>query len=158
MRILTKETIRQNICTNLKSLRKSKGLNQSDIAKLINVSRSSYQKYEFLDGNGQPSLLVLAELADFYNTTIDQLVGRTPCEDKTLETIKRNMAILRIREGFSAEEAAQKLNISTGEYLQYENSFIAIPADILCRITDLYGISMDELFGKTKIWRYITET
>lgn len=58
----------------LKSLREDKDLKQSDVAKLLNVSQVSYGRYEL--GLSEPSIDSLIKLADFYNVSLDYLVGR----------------------------------------------------------------------------------
>ncbi|MDU4787688.1 MAG: helix-turn-helix transcriptional regulator [Clostridium sp.] len=68
---------------NFKILRTEKGLRQEDIAKLLNVSRQAYSYWE--TGERNPDVEVLIALADYYNVTIDYLVGRSQ--------IKTNYAI-----------------------------------------------------------------
>ena len=59
----------------LKILRKEKNLLQKDIAKEINVGRSTYVKYE--NGDSEPSLRILVELANFFNVSTDYLLEKT---------------------------------------------------------------------------------
>ncbi len=54
-------------------LRKNAGLTQKDICKIINVSRSTYNGYE-LD-KFEPNIETLKKLADFYNISVDYLIG-----------------------------------------------------------------------------------
>lgn len=60
----------------LKSLRKSKGVTQEELAQAIGVERSSIGKYE---GSKpvMPSQEIVAALADFFNVSIDYLMDRT---------------------------------------------------------------------------------
>ena len=59
----------------LKSLRLSKNLKQSDMAKIINLSTRGYQSYETNDR--KPSYDNLILISDYFNVSIDYLVGRT---------------------------------------------------------------------------------
>lgn len=59
----------------LRELRTLKGLNQSDIADLLKVERSTYGKYE--TGDSSPDYGKLVQLANFFNVNIDYLLGRT---------------------------------------------------------------------------------
>lgn len=59
----------------LKRLRKSKSLTQVQMAKEFNLSERQYQNYEI--GVSKPSYDVLLLLADFFNVSIDYLVGRS---------------------------------------------------------------------------------
>ena len=76
-----------NINEKLKLLRQSKNLTQSEAAKLLNVSLSSYQKYERDKNNITPSLEALVKLADFYHVTTDYLLGREIEESKNIDRI-----------------------------------------------------------------------
>ena len=68
----------------LKSLRQAKGFTQSDAAKELGVSLSSYQKYERDKNCITPSLEVLERMADFYHVTVDYLLGRVPEDEIAL--------------------------------------------------------------------------
>lgn len=58
----------------LRELRLARKMLQRDVAKLLNVSRSSYSLYEI--EKIMPPIDALATLADFYGVTIDYLLGR----------------------------------------------------------------------------------
>jgi transcriptional regulator with XRE-family HTH domain len=59
---------------NLVFLREKKGILQKDIAKEIGVSLHTYQRYEYAER--EPQMSVLIALADFYDISLDELVGR----------------------------------------------------------------------------------
>lgn len=59
----------------LKDLREDKDLLQKDIAKILNTSQQHYSRYEL--GIIEVPTKHLNLLADFYNTSIDYIVGRT---------------------------------------------------------------------------------
>lgn len=71
----------------LKSLRQAKNLTQAEAAAQLDVSLSSYQKYEREKNCVIPSLDVLLRLADFYGVTTDYLLGRATGEPDTLDTL-----------------------------------------------------------------------
>lgn len=58
----------------LKTLRKSKGMTQKEIANELNISDRTYGHYE--TGKREPSIDTLIEIAKYYNISIDVLVGR----------------------------------------------------------------------------------
>lgn len=58
---------------NLKQLRNEKGLTQQDLANALNINRMKYNHYEL--GNSEPNIKTLIKLADFYHTTIDEIIG-----------------------------------------------------------------------------------
>lgn len=59
----------------IRDLREDRNLQQKDIAKYLNVHQTTYSSYE----NGKLNLPISAldKLADFYNTSMDYLMGRT---------------------------------------------------------------------------------
>lgn len=61
-------------CERLRSLRESRGLTQKDIASEIDIGLHTYQRYEY--GEREPQLSTLVALADFYDLSLDELVGR----------------------------------------------------------------------------------
>ena len=63
------------IMLRLKDLREDHDLKQEEIAKILNISQTNYSKYELEKVNIPISSLVV--LADFYNTSIDYLIGLT---------------------------------------------------------------------------------
>lgn len=62
----------------LKTLRKNKGLTQKELAKIINITDSTVSKYE--RGDLEPNNETLLELANFFNVSIDYMLGRTNVE------------------------------------------------------------------------------
>lgn len=66
----------------IKELRLARHLLQRDIAKLLNVSRSSYSLYEA--DKVMPPMDALITLADFYGVTVDYLLERPEAAAGTL--------------------------------------------------------------------------
>ena len=63
---------------NLKQLRKKAGISQQALAEKIGVSQQSINKYE--NHNIEPDIETLIRLADFFNTSVDYLIGHTEIE------------------------------------------------------------------------------
>lgn len=55
-------------------LRKKNKLRQEDLAKYLCIAPSTYQHYE--NNRTEPNIETLKALADFYNVSIDYIVGR----------------------------------------------------------------------------------
>lgn len=58
----------------LKDLREDNDLTQTQIAKLLNVRQNTYSQYE--NGKRDIPINLLWKLADFYETSVDYLIGR----------------------------------------------------------------------------------
>ncbi len=61
---------------NLRHLREIYGISQTKLAELLGLSQQSIHKYE--TSSTEPDITTLCMLADFFNTSVDYLVGRTP--------------------------------------------------------------------------------
>ena len=59
----------------LRQMRKTKGYTQQQMADLVGVHRTTYTRYE--TGTVDPSLEILCHLADIFDCTTDELLGRT---------------------------------------------------------------------------------
>ncbi len=64
----------------LRDLREDKDLKQKDIADFLNISQRGYSHYE--TGNNDIPTEILIRLADFYETSVDYLLGRTNNRNK----------------------------------------------------------------------------
>ena len=59
----------------VRNLREDRNINQDKIAKLLNINQTTYSRYE--SGVLDIPSLSLIKLAQFYQTSIDYLVGLT---------------------------------------------------------------------------------
>lgn len=59
----------------IRLLRKNSGLSQTQFAKLIGMSQTGYSKYETGENDIPSSILI--RIADYYDTSVDYLLGRT---------------------------------------------------------------------------------
>lgn len=59
----------------IRDLREDRDLNQTQVAKILGMSQTGYSKYE--TGENDLPTEVLIKLANFYNTSIDYLLGQT---------------------------------------------------------------------------------
>ena len=47
------------------------------------------------------------------------------------------------------QQVAEYLNVKQNTYSQYEIGVLNYPIDVLCRLADLYQVSVDYLLGRT---------
>lgn len=64
-----------NLSENIKLYRKSMKLTQEKLANLLNGKKSLISNYE--NGYSTPDIYTLIKLADIFQITLDELVGRT---------------------------------------------------------------------------------
>lgn len=67
---------------NLRKLRINKGISQQQLADVMGTSQQSVNKYE--NHNVEPDISALIKLADYFETSIDYLVGHTPSLEQTV--------------------------------------------------------------------------
>lgn len=63
-----------------KKLRLERNLTQKQVADGLGIAEQAYQRYEY--GKITPSATVLIALADFYNVSLDYLVGRSDIPER----------------------------------------------------------------------------
>ncbi|OOC42163.1 helix-turn-helix domain-containing protein [Thermosipho sp. 1074] len=93
----------------LQSLRESLGLSQNKLAHLLNVSQTTIFRLE--KGEREPSLQLLNLIADFFNVSVDYLLGRT--DDPTPKGKEFDLSVYLPE---SVKETPEKL-IEIGKYL-----------------------------------------
>ena len=59
----------------IRDLREDKDMTQTEIAKMLGMSQTGYSKYE--TGENDIPTAILIQLARFYQTSIDYLLGET---------------------------------------------------------------------------------
>ena len=62
------------IYPNIRNLRKDNNKTQKELAAYLNMTQTNYSKYEL--GKINIPIEVFIKLADYYDTTVDYLVGR----------------------------------------------------------------------------------
>lgn len=65
-----------NISKCISRKRKEKGITQEQLADYIGVSKASVSKWE--SGQSYPDILLLPEIATYFNITVDELIGYSP--------------------------------------------------------------------------------
>lgn len=63
-------------------------LSQKNIADMLHIHQTTYSYYEL--GHLNIPITVLSKLADFYNTSIDYLVGRTDEKAPYPKSVNKN--------------------------------------------------------------------
>ncbi len=80
----------------LKEIREDKGLTQKDIAKLLKTTQQQYSKYEI--GIQMIPVERLIILADYYNTSVDYLLGRTDNRTPYPESILKTKSKILVQQ------------------------------------------------------------
>lgn len=59
----------------IRDLREDRDMNQTQVAKMLGMSQTGYSKYETGENDIPTSILI--KLSEFYNTSIDYILGQT---------------------------------------------------------------------------------
>ena len=62
-----------------------------------------------------------------------------------------NIRSLRMDHGYTQKQIAAYLGISQNTYSQYEIGVLNYPVDVLIKLAELYGVSVDYLLGRTNV-------
>ena len=142
----------------IKELRLEKNLSQSDIAKTLGVTRSSYAMWE--SSNNVIPLKRLIALCDFFQTNLDYIFAFTDYStivnsSYNLELCSQRLKEFRKENNLTQQKIATYLHIGQPTWSIYENGKSLIGTPFLYDICKKYNISADYLLGKTDSPKYL---
>ncbi|MBR1396088.1 MAG: helix-turn-helix transcriptional regulator [Selenomonadaceae bacterium] len=87
----------------LKQLREDKGITQSELSKIMNVSSSTIGMWE--QGRREPDYVNLKKLADFFHVTTDYLLSYNDLNTKTPPSTynEKRTELLKAYDGLNAD-------------------------------------------------------
>lgn len=136
----------------LREIREEHNLTQKQIAKILNVERSTYAGWE--TGKDTIPLRRLNKLSDYYKVSIDYLTGLSNVTSKyrvidlDAKVVGENLRILRKMHNLVQKDIFISLNTTSSTYSAYETGKVLIKTDFLYAIAKKYHVSIDELLGK----------
>lgn len=140
--------------------RKKRGLTQEQLAEKLDVSAAAISKWE--RGISMPELGMVCKMADCFETSVDELLGRTDCllpeeEQYSDESMKRYDLILRQNIIVKYEHRVGRLNL-LDELVKLDDKMIQLILRKLNNTTLLYALAgasgpvckkiMDNLSGR----------
>ena len=112
----------------IRALRRERGMTQEQLAEAMNVSAAAVSKWE--NGQSVPDILVLTALADFFEVSLDALVGYT------VQAHRRGDMVARIRQLVVQKKHTEATRAAREALRRYPNSF-----DVVYEATQAYGYS-----------------
>lgn len=94
---------------NLKRLRRAKHLSQDRLAKTLKLSRSTITKYE--RGEREPDFKTLEMLSDFFDVSVDFLLGRAPEDYLTKKSDAEKQPTLAVKESLAPDYLVDPFNV-----------------------------------------------
>ena len=101
----------------IQELRNEKRISQVALSMRLNVSQKTVSAYE--NGKNEPSISVLKQMADIFDTSVDYLIGysdiRTPLDKISQTNLSENECeLLNLYRGLSKEEQYIALGVIMG--------------------------------------------
>ena len=114
---------------NIRSLRKSRGLTQEQLAEALGVTAGAVYKWE--SRLSLPELPMLIQLADFFDTSVDALIGYTIKGNRRDATLARLMDLRHAKDARGVDEAEKAV-------MRYPNCFsIVYQAAVMMQVFGL---------------------
>lgn len=139
----------------LKELREYEAKTQKETASLLDVTRATYAGWEC--GKDIIPLLKLNDLANFYQVTLDYLVGLTENPEKRTEVIQidpsivsENIKMLRLSHHLTQKDLGSSINTSQANIHKYEKGKTLITTMYAIELAKNYNYSLDKLIQKNK--------
>ncbi len=139
----------------LKELREYEGYTQEEIAHILNVKRATYAGWE--SGKDFIPIPKLNELANFYHTSLDYLIGKSPTKEEILEIQKldktvfaKNLKEFRKEKHLTQQKLAKTLKMSQSNINKYEHAKGLITTIYALEFVKQYAYSLDQLVGRKK--------
>lgn len=143
------------IFEKIRELRENNELTQRDIAKILNVSKSTYNRWE--TGEAFIPLHHLNKLCIYYNVNMDYIIGLSSCKngnyynlqlDKVI--IGKRLSIFRKDAKLSQSSLAKILNTSHSTISAYEHGKTLLLTVFAYQIATQFNISLDWLCGRNE--------
>lgn len=136
---------------NLKHIRENSGENQTEFAKRLGISRSTYSNYE--NNNRVPDDKTLQKIADALGLSINDLLGTTPAKviksfDETLNYIKQEPEEPLIKNGKIVTDSLNSI-IFKHVYEVYKDVYRRYGFREKCKMDELDFFYADIDFSKT---------
>lgn len=91
----------------IKELREEKNISQLELAKKLNLTQQSISLYE--KGDREPSIDVLKSIANFFNVSLDYLLGKSDIRNYDEDEKEFRFAYHKETEGMTDEEIKDAL-------------------------------------------------
>ena len=141
------------ICEHLILIRNRLGLSQREFAEKLNVSKSTYARWE--TGEKIIPLKHLIDLCNYTKTSCDYILGlsnnRKVLKNKinlNIQSTCEKLKQIRIKNKLSQKEFAKAINTVQSVISAYENGYVLIQTSFLYDICVKFHVSADYIFNE----------
>ncbi len=130
-------------------LREDRDLTGTNIANILNVTQPQYSRLELEVNRITNDKLII--LANFYNTSVDYILGLTNDIVPYKRTLVNglNLKSLRKSKKLTGKDAGQVIGLSQQQYSSIEKGEYKITYDKLIILANFYNTSVDYILGIT---------
>lgn len=133
----------------IKVVRKKHGLTQTQLSEMTYISRSHISRVE--NGFEKPSKRLIKLVSVALNVEYDWLMyGQEKDEKKETFSLSEKMKAIRVENGLSIDEVAEKMTVSESYVFRVENGFEK-PSEMYIALFCLtFGVEKEKLLGAMK--------
>ena len=137
---------------NLKKTREQNNLNQSNMANILGIDRTVYNKYE----NGYELIPIkhLISFCNYFNIRVDEIFNFNIQEQLPInkefdvKIVGKRLKEWRKKNKITQDKLAKTLNTNKSVICNYEKGRYLIATPFLYQICHQYGVSADYLLGR----------
>ncbi|CAJ1000975.1 helix-turn-helix domain-containing protein [Brevibacillus aydinogluensis] len=135
----------------LVSLRKAAKLTQQQLADQLGITRGTLSMYEI--GKREPDFATTQKIADFFDVSIDWLLGKDDVSTGSKQTIES--FVFRVNQqreklGISIPDFAKLIGLQPSTIEKWDNSLAKLPGQqTLDKCAEVLGVTRDYLLGYT---------
>lgn len=134
----------------LKKLMTEKNISNYRLAKEIGVSNSTIANW--LNGVSRPNDEKLQKLADYFDVSVDYLIGRTNNEkDISNQEIAKKISAISKEKGITLSFICAKIGTRRQFFADVKSGNSSISPDRLAQIAEILGTTPEYLCGETDI-------
>lgn len=144
-----------NFSARLKELRKGKRISQTALGEVAGITLKQIQRYE--RGENEPTASVLIALAEYFDVTIDYLVGKSDFPDYSASEevapfplMAARLKQLREGKGLDIFTVAEAVEETPRNYAGYEEGEVLPRFRTICALADFFNVSLDYLCGRSE--------
>lgn len=135
--------------TRIKDIREDHDITQMEMAKILNIKRSTYSMWEV--GLSIMPLDKLCEFAKFFNYSIDYVLGLS--NNRNINSIRnfdylqlgKNIKFLREKINLSQNDLAKNINVTQACIVRWEKGVTKISLSNLYKLSKLFTVTLNEL-------------
>lgn len=139
----------------IRDIREDNDLTQKQMAEILGVKRSAYSLWEL--GINIIPIRKLVIFADYFDYSLDYILGLSNNKDQgnlikgiNFKVLGYNLKKIRLNNGYSQEDMAYLLKVSSTCIVRYEKAYIEISLSNLYEYVKLFKVSINDLCGKSK--------